>query len=603
MTKRILSIMLAAIMLLSLVACSSTSSNADTNSDSASSVDQEQPMQGNPDATPAETSDEAPASAKTETEEVSWDPEVFNLDDDIDHYLGNYGVPGNVPSYNLPLVDEPVTLTYFYTNQFVQECGFESLAENEMWKQVMDMTGINIVFRHHDPNSAQEKLSLMLASNDLTDLVQDLNTLKTSRSLDSAVEEGLYVDLMMYPELIPHLMGVLESSDILMKNATTDSGYLPMFPEISYYEWRMPETTFAVRTDILEAGGYTGAMSPETFDELHDMLVWFRDEADLPNALNISSFFAILDPWLLMGLGISGDYYMDDDGQVQYAPISDEYRTFLEYISDWYAEKLVDPDFYATTTNNPIDKLCITNTLGVSSMFSVFCADEFEFSMNPDLYLTAMKSPVVDKDNARYFPMYEEGDYSITLGRGTAVNAESDYVSEALRFLDFFYSDQGALMANYGIREADSADGDGTYYYDETGTPQSTDFIRGYAGYATVEFRIQYPLYFIQMYELDAYTDKLMSAVQPVIDQQNSETCYERRLPDNYSMTSDEGYTLTGIMNDVSTYMEENVIKFIVGEKELNDATWDEYVQAVEQMNVAGAMDCIQAAVERYEDR
>ena len=68
-------------------------------------------------------------------------------------------------------------------------------------------------------------------------------------------------------------------------------------------------------------------------------------------------------------------------------------------------------------------------------------------------------------------------------------------------------------------------------------------------------------------------------------------------------MTSDEGYTLTGIMNDVSTYMEENVIKFIVGEKELNDATWDEYVQAVEQMNVAGAMDCIQAAVERYEDR
>ena len=528
---------------------------------------------------------------------------MFNLDDDIDHYLGNYGVPGNVPSYNLPLVDEPVTLTYFYTNQFVQECGFESLAENEMWKQVMDMTGINIVFRHHDPNSAQEKLSLMLASNDLTDLVQDLNTLKTSRSLDSAVEEGLFVDLMMYPELIPHLMGVLESSDILMKNATTDSGYLPMFPEISYYEWRMPETTFAVRTDILEAGGYTGAMSPETFDELHDMLVWFRDEADLPNAMNISSFFAILDPWLLMGLGISGDYYMDDDGQVQYAPISDEYRTFLEYISDWYAEKLVDPDFYATTTNNPIDKLCITNTLGVSSMFSVFCADEFEFSMNPDLYLTAMKSPVVDKDNARYFPMYEEGDYSITLGRGTAVNAESDYVSEALRFLDFFYSDQGALMANYGIREADSADGDGTYYYDETGTPQSTDFIRGYAGYATVEFRIQYPLYFIQMYELDAYTDKLMSAVQPVIDQQNSETCYERRLPDNYSMTSDEGYTLTGIMNDVSTYMEENVIKFIVGEKELNDATWDEYVQAVEQMNVAGAMDCIQAAVERYEDR
>ena len=39
----------------------------------------------------------------------------------------------------------------------------------------------------------------MLASNDLTDLVQDLNTLKTSRSLDSAVEEGLFVDLMMYP--------------------------------------------------------------------------------------------------------------------------------------------------------------------------------------------------------------------------------------------------------------------------------------------------------------------------------------------------------------------------------------------------------------------
>ena len=68
-------------------------------------------------------------------------------------------------------------------------------------------------------------------------------------------------------------------------------------------------------------------------------------------------------------------------------------------------------------------------------------------------------------------------------------------------------------------------------------------------------------------------------------------------------MTSDEGYTLTGIMSDVNTYMEENVIKFIVGEKELNDANWNEYVQTVEQMNVASAMDCIQAAVDRYEDR
>ena len=608
--KRTLSTLLALAMLLSLAACGSTGTSTQETSADASGVTETQTedaaenLEDEPEAILAENQPETSAeSAETiESTETFWNPEIFNLEDDTGKYLGRYAVPGDVPSYNLPLVEKPVTLTYFYTNQFVQESGFETLADSEMWQQVMEMTGINLEFQHHDPNSGQEKLSLLLASDDLPDLVQDILNYSSSRSLDSAVEEDFYVDIMNYADLAPHLMGVLASDKNLMKNATTDSGYMPLFPEISYYEWRMPETTFAVRTDILEAGGYAGAMSPETFDELHEMLTWFRDEADMPNALSVSSLFSIIDPWLLMGLGMSSDYYLDD-GQVRYAPISNEYRTLLEYLSNWYAEKLVDPDFYASTTNNPIDKLCITGTLGVGMIFSSFCADEFSFSSNPNLYLTAMKSPTVDASDVRYFPMFEEGEYSITLGRGTAVSASSNYIEEAVRFLDFFYSDQGALIANYGIHEADSAEGDGLYYYDETGTPQTTEFVRNYTGYDTVEFRMQYPPYYIHMYELDAYSDNLMSAVEPVLEQQEAETYYERRLPDNYSMTSDEGYTLTGIMSDVNTYMEENVIKFIVGEKELNDANWNEYVQTVEQMNVASAMDCIQAAVDRYEDR
>lgn len=600
--KRTLSILLALEMLLSLAACDSdgaaSTQSAQAPSDAASVQSPREPSQPIMDSSAEGSQAEAATSPET-----NWDPEIFNLEDDTDKYLGRYAVPGDVPSFNLPLTEEDITLTYFYSNQFVQESGFETLAENEMWQELMKITGINLEFHHQAPDTIQEKFGLLLAGNDLTDLIQDFQTYTASRSLDTAIEEEYYVDLAAHTDMVPHLMGILESDETLLKNATTDSGYIPMFPEISFYEWRMPETTFAVRTDILESTGYSGTASPETFDELHDMLVWFRDEAGMPNALGVSSLTqGIIDPWLLMGLGISGDYYLDD-GQVQYSLISDEFRTMLEYLSQWQKEKLVDPDFYASVANNPVDKLCITNKLGVGMIFTPFCAQEFQFSANPDLYLTAMKSPVVDAAKASYFPMFEEGKYSLTLGRGTAVSASSDYIDEALRLMDFFYSDQGALMANYGIRQADGPDGDGLYYYDETGTPQTTEFIRNYDGYDTVEFRIQYPPFFIQMYLLDAYSDELMSAVEPVLEQQQAETCYERRLPDSYSMTADEGYTFAGIMGDVKTYMEESVIQFIVGDKELTDASWTEYVETVKSMNIDEAMGCIQSAVDRYEDR
>jgi len=613
--KRILSLILAALMLFALVACAAeprkpadstpvvdtqpSTQPTEAPTDEPAEEPAEKPVE-EPAEAPADEPEEEPAEAPAETPE--WDPAIFNLEDDIDKYLGLYAIPGDVPSYNLPLTQEDITLTYFHSIQWVVESGMDSLADNEMWQKVMEMTGINIEFVHPSLTGIAEQFSLMFAGNDLTDLIQDLSNYVTIGSLDTAVEDEFYVDLAQHQEYVPHLMAVLNSSENLKKNATTDSGYIPMFPEISYFAWRLPESTFAVRQDMLDAGGYTGEL-PETFDELHDLLVWFRDSAGKPNAMGLTSFTSMPDAWLLQGLGMSATYYLDN-GQVKYALISDEYRTLLEYLSDWYAENLIQKEFFESSImNNPIDKLCMEGSLALGWIFTPFCADEFAMAGNPNLYLSPLKSPVVDKDNASYFPMYEEGEFSLTLGRGTAVNAECAYLEEALRFMDFFYSDQGALMANYGIREASDAAGDGLYYHDENGTPMTTDWSRNYTGYGSVEFHVQYPYYWIQMNALDAYSENLMNAAQPILDQQQAPTLYERRLPDNYALNSDEGYTFSSIMSDINTYVEESVIHFIVGDTELNDATWTEYVQKVESMNIQGAMDCLQAAVDRYEHR
>ena len=55
-------------------------------------------------------------------------------------------------------------------------------------------------------------------------------------------------------------------------------------------------------------------------------------------------------------------------------------------------------------------------------------------------------------------------------------------------------------------------------------------------------------------------------------------------------------------MADLSTYVSECLLKFIVGDMDL-EKDWDTYVANVEGMDLEKALECKKAAYERYQSR
>jgi len=54
-------------------------------------------------------------------------------------------------------------------------------------------------------------------------------------------------------------------------------------------------------------------------------------------------------------------------------------------------------------------------------------------------------------------------------------------------------------------------------------------------------------------------------------------------------------------MNDINTYVAENTTAFVTGTRSLEE--WDQYVEQIERMNLARALEITEAAYIRWQNR
>ena len=56
----------------------------------------------------------------------------------------------------------------------------------------------------------------------------------------------------------------------------------------------------------------------------------------------------------------------------------------------------------------------------------------------------------------------------------------------------------------------------------------------------------------------------------------------------------------TTLINEINSYITEMTLKFIMGDVSLNDDTWAEYMENVENMGLARAVEIKQEALDAY---
>jgi putative aldouronate transport system substrate-binding protein len=162
-----------------------------------------------------------------------------------------------------------------------------------------------------------------------------------------------------------------------------------------------------------------------------------------------------------------------------------------------------------------------------------------------------------------------------------------------IQMIDYLYSDEGALLCNYGIEGE-------TFEYDENGTPHFSDLINNNPDY---DYRTAIFLYVMDsgptvvdpMRGTASYTQEQLDSWSEWTD---ANLDYSHVIP-NKAILKAEDSEYSSIMSDIETFMDEMTVKYITGEYSFD--TYDtDFVEALEGMNIERCIELYQDAYDEY---
>ncbi len=493
----------------------------------------------------------------------------------------------------LPLTEEAVTFTGFYPINRAEA----DMDQNEVWAKMSELTNVYFDWESVTTESAQERFTLILASQQYPDLIKGSSQVSYPGGLETAVEDGVYLDLKpLLPEYAPIYWDYLSGNASALRDALTDKGYIPTLYEILLKDTNLNTGLWAnvTRGDWLAD---LNLETPETIDEWTVALTGFKEEkgATFPllwqlgnNAIWAQAWGIRLMPFSPNTNGNYQQFYPDDNNVIRYGGIEQGFEDYLVQFAQWYEAGLFDRDF---TTRAIFDlptaaTLFGTNEAGVtggylawSGMYMANAVDDsFEIAVCPTPVLNKgdMGSQVSTRAEYLYDPM--------------AITTACENPELALQFFNYLCTEEGIRLSNYGI--------DGVHYTMEDGVPTFTDVILMDDMGASDALEIV----------TGNYHPIGLRAAENVLTQVNDPAILEAsKIPSDstnlvymyYSLNEEEGLELAEIFGDINTYVAENWALSITDPDMA--ANWME-VQAVtiQGMGIDRAIEICQGAWDRY---
>lgn len=491
--------------------------------------------------------------------------------------------------FSYPVADGGTITWWAGTNQNWSN-HFTSLADTEWAKALQEQTGITIEFKHPASGQADTEFNLMVAEGNYPDLLQRIMT-SYAGGPDKAIEDGVIIPLNdVIDKYCPNLKAFLAANPEIDAMVKTDAGVYYCFPFV--YETAELGATqgLFLREDWLNE---LGLEVPETIDEWHTVLTAFKEKkgAEAPfsvawGQLNSSVF--------VNAYGVGGrTFYVDENGKAQYGAVQDGYKEFLMTMKQWIDEGLIDPDMLSLSSDQVTAKM----TTGLSGASYGFAASGMQKyiqtgKQNEAGYnLVAAPVPVVNKGDVATMSAALTLRYT---GQGVSISTDCENVELAARLLDYGYSAEGRLLYNYGV--------EGESYEMVNGVPTYTDeILKPEDGWTIGEAIAKYAVAsyvgpFVQeLNYLKQYYQEPNVAAAPAV--WTVEGAQDHKWP-TLTPTPEEAAEYGALLTDVNTYVNEEIVKFVLGERSFDE--WDEFVKTAEELGLTRVLEIRQASLDRY---
>ncbi len=606
--RKTFALILALLMILALFAGCNKSSGTDTPATQAPAT--QAPATDAP-ATKAPAT-QAPATkapddqgSGSSTPEPTQEPE----DEGPYHFAKNYatdaeGWPLEKYVYEQPLCDTDEVFTQWttcYYPQYLPEDGYNGVLT---WQEVARFTGVHIEYDIVDSANRQQNFSVLLASDDLRELLDQGSSFYPG-SMDEAMEEGWFADLYDYRHLMPNYM----------REIKVRSEHNPDCKDTLFYKRNhivtlyglvigpVPSMGNTIRQDWLDKMGMGSSLEIDTFTELHDALYGMKVNFS-NNQYNESEIFPfymwscgeITPGWIFPGYNTA--LFMSRlthrrvvDGEVQYCGTTDDDKALMTMLAQWYQEGLISPNFQSYVVGGTFDAGFMKDMVGSMPQMPGSINMLEENGADPDTHWEPLPRTKLYEGQ-----ILEYGNKQTETHNGFAsISAKCHNIELAVAYMDWWMSDFGGDFTSWGPEGW-------MWDYNENGEKQLQDWVINHEAtmlnimniYANNNL-VQFCLHDIRRsYAYPEGKRPLAMYDAWVIPDYGGHYDW----PSAIILSDEDTEETTSILADLNTYYSENYVSFINGVKPLSE--WDNYIAEMKTFGIDRLIEIYQAAYDDY---
>lgn len=494
----------------------------------------------------------------------------------------------------MPITNEKIKLSFWTANN---SQGYKkSYSDMKAFQELEKRTGIEIEFMH--PSGAiEEQLSIMLASNDYPDIMFS----GWGNRADQLLKDGVCYRLNEYiDKFAPNLKAKFEEHPGLKEDISLVDGDIIVMPRIfSGTEEEVAKFSsyngYFIRQDWLDK---VNMEAPETIEDWYNVLKAFKSSDSNGNGekdeIPFTTIKGLFSHAFSSAFGISryGFFMNPETGKITHAVLEPGMKEYLITMNKWYEEGLINTNFLSSSTQE-LDSLVLNDQAGAFFIDNNNSVPKY-LSANPDIKLSAVPFPKT-KDGKIYHPSIG---VNVNRGGGAIITKSCKHVIEAVRYLDYLFSDEGSDLMNWGI-EGES------YTVDKDNNKVFTDLIvNNPDGKAPTVALCDYMTITGFVGAMQPGVTEALAINTPDHIKKITETSV------NFGCAADRGLMLPGLKFtveekekknskevDMNSYIDEMIGKFIIGVEPLEN--YDTFVGNVKKMGLLDVLEVYQSALDR----
>lgn len=496
----------------------------------------------------------------------------------------------NFNATGFPIAKEPITL---------QVGVFKSPDHGDFSKMKVitdyeKKTNIHIEWVEIPAQNYRENVNLMLGSGDYPEVFY-------GRGMEGAGYESMYGPSGVFMELTdlidqyaPNVKKMFDTEPYVKAKSLVD-GKLYSIPKVENVAHMRVEDKFYINQKWLDA---LKLQVPTTMEEFYTVMKAFKeqdpngngkpDEIPFTTWLGYYGLGSLYGPWGVVDNQFN--HMMVKDGKLIFVPTEEGYKKGLEYWNRMYKDGLLFKESF--TLSN--EQLCALGQ-GPTEVLGSYIRHVGDYVVGADRYFDyTYQPPLKGPDSTQMWKATESPFYYSSC---FVITNKCKYPKEAIRWIDYMFTEQGALEFNNGPENV-------TWKRNEDGTFTGIQPPEGVGGNEWRNGNCPGG-YSCVWWSIDLDNKSKPDPADPLSkigeDFKKHAEVYIPFQPKEYvptlSFSKDEVDQLSSIQGSIFGFVKEWEGKFVTGQASLNE--WDKYVKTLKDMGLEQMMKIYQQAYDR----